>query len=235
MLLGRHLIDPIARIYFDSDEGGGGAGGGEDTGDGGTGNANTGGDGGGGTGDDKRFTQADLDRIVGDRAKRASEAATAKLLQDLGFEKSEDLQAAVEAQRKAEEEKKTELEKLQDSLTAAGDAKTKAEQERDAARTERDGILVRHAIELKAVELGFANPRDAYELLLVGESLGEVEISEAGEVTGFEKALEELAKSGRLPVKGSSPGAGLGTPPRKSPGKQTPVKEEPAPVPIIRL
>jgi hypothetical protein len=234
MFFNRHLINPVARIYFDSDEGGGGAGGGEDPGDGGTGNANTGGDG-GGTGDDKKFSQSDLDRIVGDRAKRAAETATTKLLQDLGYEKPEDLKAAVEAQRKAEEEKKSELEKLQDAQRKAEEKAAQSERERDEARTERDGILVRHAIELKAVELGFTNPRDAYELLLVGESLGEVEISEAGEVSGFEKALEELAKSGRLPVKGQSPGAGLGTPPRKSPGKQTQVKEEPAPVPIIRL
>jgi hypothetical protein len=234
MLLSR-LIDPTSRIYFDNDGGGGGAGG-TDPGDGGTGNnADTGGDGGGGTGDEKRFSQADMDRVVGERAKRAGEAAIAKLLQDLGVEKPEELKAKIEAQRKTEEEKKTELEKLQDAQRKAEEKAAQSEIERDEARTERDGILVRHAIELKAIELGFANARDAYELLLSDESLAEVEISEAGKVSGFEKALEELAKSGRLPVK-ASPGAGLGTPPRKSsPGAQTQTKEEPVPVPAIRF
>jgi hypothetical protein len=237
MLLNKHLINPTWGVLFEGDTGGsGGTGnGGTDPRDGGTGDdANTGGDG-GGTGDDKKFSQADLDRIVGDRAKRAGEAAIAKLLQDLGVEKPEELKARIEAQRKAEDEKKSELEKLQDAQRKAEEKAAQSEKERDEARTERDGILIRHAIELKAVELGFANARDAYELLLSDESLAEVEISEAGKVSGFEKALEELAKSGRLPVK-ASPGAGLGTPPRKSsPGAQTQTKEEPVPVPAIRF
>lgn len=235
MLLSR-LMNPVWSVCFEGDgTGGGGDGGGSGT-DSGTDNANSGGQTGGTGGDDKTFSQADIDRIVGERAKRAGEAAVAKILQDMGFQKAEDLKAAVDAQRQAEDAKKSELQKLQDGLKAAADEKARAEQERDEARTEKDGILIRHAIELKAVELGFGNPRDAYELLLADESLESVEISDAGKVSGYEKALEELAKSGRLPMKAGVAGSGLGTPPKKTPSKQGQGTQQTEPAkPVVRF
>ena len=60
---------------------------------------------------------------------------------------------------------------------------------------------VRTAALMKAAELGFSNPEDAIALT----DMSTVEITEDGKVSGFEKSLEALAKSGRLPVKGEMP------------------------------
>lgn len=65
------------------------------------------------------FTQAELDRIVGERAKRASEAAISKLLQSLGVENVEQAQSTFEDAKKRREAEMSELEKAQAQIEAA--------------------------------------------------------------------------------------------------------------------
>ncbi len=73
------------------------------------------------------FTQADVDRIVGERATRAAETATAKLLKELGFEKVDDLKTTVTSARERADAEKTELQKLQERLDATEKKRTEAE------------------------------------------------------------------------------------------------------------
>jgi len=54
---------------------------------------------------------------------------------------------------------------------------------------------VRGVIVTAATKLGFTNPEDAYKLVAAEAS---IEVTDDGSVKGFEKPLEELAKSGRL-------------------------------------
>lgn len=73
------------------------------------------------------FTQADVDRIVGDRAKRASESAINKFLESLGLSSVDEVKATIEAERKRKEADMSEAEKLQAELE-------KIKAERDAER-----------------------------------------------------------------------------------------------------
>lgn len=248
MLLSR-LTNGWAGICFEGDGGAGGVGGAGGGQQGGSGDATQGGGTGGGTGGtqgsqgtggtqggggEAKFTQADVDRIVGERATRASESAVSKLLKELGFEKPDELKAAVKAHKDAEDAKKSELEKLQGAVTKAGEKQAQAEVKAAELEELLQGERMRNAIVAKASELGFEVPGDAYALI----DLAEVKVGEDGKVSGFEKALEELAKSGRLKMRAGTPGAGLGTPGRKPAGKQQQQQQqggEQGAAPIIRF
>ncbi len=78
------------------------------------------------------FTQDDIDRIVGERAKRAAEKALADFVQGMGFEKADDVKSLVEAEKQRKEQEMSEVEKLQAELekerAATKAAKEAAEQ-----------------------------------------------------------------------------------------------------------
>jgi len=61
-------------------------------------------------------SQAELDKLFADRAKRAAEAETRKLLEATGAKSSEELIAAYKAQQEADELSKSEQQKLQDKI-----------------------------------------------------------------------------------------------------------------------
>lgn len=65
------------------------------------------------------FTQADVDRIVGERAKRAQETARKALLEDLGLSDVDSLKSLVEDARKRKEADMTEAEKARAELEKA--------------------------------------------------------------------------------------------------------------------
>lgn len=83
------------------------------------------------------FTQADVDRIVGERAKRASEAAINKLLADLGIEDTNKLKAELEAKRQRDIAEMSEGDKLKAELEALKAAKEAAESKALAAEAKQ--------------------------------------------------------------------------------------------------
>ena len=81
------------------------------------------------------------------------------------------------------------------------------------------------AVLLKAAELGFQNPKDAFALI----DRAKVEITETGEIKGHDTELDALLKSGRLPVKGiSTQKQVLGSPKIAGGNVQTQTPVEPA-------
>ena len=64
------------------------------------------------------FTQADVDRFVGDRAKRAKESAVSGLLDTLGLDSVDSLKSVIEDANKRKEAEMSETEKLQTQLDA---------------------------------------------------------------------------------------------------------------------
>lgn len=181
--------------------------------------------------------QEQINKIVGDRAKQAERATQEKLLKDLGVASSDDLKAILKAHKEAEDAKKSDAEKAQAALTEAAKRAADAEAARDKALEERDEVLVKNAVILEAIRLEFSNPDDAYKILMA-DSAVEIEISEDGAtVKGFEKALGELAKSGRLPMKTAAPAQPRGTPPGRGAVKPPPNGQPPAQPerPLIRF
>lgn len=183
-LLGLPLIlTPLLLLEGDGGGGASGEGGGEGAGEGG-------GDG----GDDpaaKKFSQADIDRIVQDRLARAKSKppadyddlkARAAKLDELEAASKSDLQKAQEAQRKADER------------AAAAEAR--------ANETAR-----RHAIEREAGKQKAADPDDVFAVLQTTAKYRDmVTMSDDGQVTGVEEAVKAiLADKPHLVGKTSTP------------------------------
>lgn len=97
------------------------------------------------------FTQADVDRIIGERLKRAESAAMQKLLEKLGAKDEDELTGIVKAQRERDESEKTELQKLQDKLTAA-EQKVKEAEERAAQAEQQRRVDNRNAAIIAALK-----------------------------------------------------------------------------------
>lgn len=110
------------------------------------------------------FTQADVDRIVGERAKRAQQAAIADLLKELGLDSADTLKAKVKAAADQEAAQLTELEKAQKRIAdleqKAQAAETKAaEAARLALEKERNSAIREALKEAK-------NPQKVLTILL---------------------------------------------------------------------
>ena len=94
------------------------------------------------------FTQADIDRIVGERVKRATESATNKVLESLGIENLDQGKAFFEAEKARKEAEMSEVEKaqeranqLQEQLDLMKEQNTKLAQQR--LDDKRDSSLLR--------------------------------------------------------------------------------------------
>lgn len=164
--------------------------------------------------------QAEMDRIVGERAVRAKQSAIGDLLKELGVEDVGALKRQLDAQREAEEAEKTELEKAQERLAEM----ERQQRESDAATRDR---LIRAEIRMQAAQMGFRNADIAY----AAADLSAVDIGEDGEVSGVKDALESLAKAEPYLVgepKPPAPGTdgGKGSPPQSGGVALTPQQEQ---------
>lgn len=164
------------------------------------------------TGDDKTggdkpaFTQADVDRIAGQTRKEAMH----KWAKDHGFEGVKDLEEIIKAKHEADEQSKSDLTKAQETAQREKTAREQAEAELRKTKIEI-------AVTKKAAELNFAFPDDTLAFL----NLSAVEVDDGGKITGFDKQLEDLAKSGRLPMKGQQQQQSIGNQTRTNRGSSS--------------
>ena len=131
----------------------------------------------GGTGDssvqnDKTFTQEDLNRIAAQEKRQG----VSSVLKTLGFESEDDAKAFVEKYRQAEDDKKDDLEKAQESLKSANTARAEAEAKADAFEKE-----------LSAIKAGVP-AEHAGDVVLLAKA-------KAVDGKSFEDALEEVKKA----------------------------------------
>jgi DNA-directed RNA polymerase beta subunit len=170
----------------------------------------------GGSGGTGTFTQADVDRIVGDRVKRAGKTAVADLLKALGFEKQEDLKTLVDKQKAAADAEKSELDKAKQKALEEEQKRQTAEQQLQRERVDR-------LIEREATSLGFADVTDAVALVDRAQIA-----EEEGKVTGVKEALTALLTAKpHLKKQGTTdpnPAPGGGVPASPAGGKQPPAK-----------
>lgn len=185
-----------------------------------------GGEGGNGNGDGKQpetktFTQADVDRIVGERAKRAEESAIGSLLKDLGFEKPDDLKALVGEARKKQDAEKSELQKAQERIDALTKAKDTAEQERAEAIERANVTLMRAAVMAEAAKADYRIKPEALADVWTFVDRSGIKPKEGadGEFAGIGEALKALAKAKPYLVQD---GNGHGTP---RPGAKKPADQ----------
>ena len=152
-------------------------------------------------GADRTFTQAELDRIIGERLAREGQKYT----------DYEALKAKAAEYDKAVEAQKTEAQKMADKAA-------QAQKERDEALERSQKRLIRSAFIAEAAQAGVAHPEDAYRLA----DLGGVKIDDDDNVQGVAQAVKALIEGGRLVMSqrqapGLDGGAGSGGKPQPQP------------------
>lgn len=142
----------------------------------------------------RTFTQDELNVIVSDRLERERKK----------YADYDDLKAAKARLDEIEQERLTELEKVQ---KRANDA----EKERDLARQQAQDTAIRAALAMEAAKAGALHPEDAFQLA----DLSKI-IIDNGDVQGAVEAVAELVAGNRLVLKGRGApvldaGAGTGS------------------------
>lgn len=115
------------------------------------------GDSGGGS-DERTFTQADIDRIVQDRVKRAKQSGVNDVLEKLGVESLDDLEAAYKAHKEREDAEKSEVERLNDRVERLQKDKADLMAQVQQEQEKRHTILREQA--LRSVAKSASDPED---------------------------------------------------------------------------
>lgn len=138
---------------------------------------------------ERKFTQADVDRYLGEMRREEKKVVEKGLLEKLGSESVADLETLVTAFRTQEEAKKSESDKLNDQLATAlaekETLKAQIEAEKVSLAKERLERLVLDAVR----ESGAKKPEKVVTLLQSGEDFDKL-VNEDGEV--ISAALKKL-------------------------------------------
>jgi hypothetical protein len=162
------------RILWAPDDGGDG--GGDPT-------QNPGNDDGDGAGGDGGSSTIQLtSQQLAERLSRQKRTAVSEFLSGLGFEKADDLKAAIERLKATEDANKTEAQRLQERLAEY------EKREQQWAQEKRDTTL-QLAVQAAATKLGIVDAEVALALIR-----GKVEFDDKGQPQGVEAALTELLK-----------------------------------------
>lgn len=183
--------------------------------------------------DPPKFTQADVDRLLGDRAKRAEESTQKQILEALGVSSLDDLKKIKEDADKARKSQMSELEKAQNEAKEAQAKIDKANADREAALQQANEMLMRSAVLAEATKADYRiRPEamtDIWSFISADKALLEkikaVE-GKPGEFSGIGDALKDLLKAKVYMVDN---GNGNGTPrkpARKNNNDSEPSQEE---------
>lgn len=178
---------PMRGCFLDAGDAGAGGGGGSGSGEGegkngaGTNDKNAGG---GDSSKNQPFAIFPDEASFSARIKREGRAQLEMAAKELGFESVEAMQAAAKAKKEADDKSKSELE-----MEKA--AREKAEAEGKSALAKANERLINAEIKIAAQAARFVDPGDAVALV----DRTNVQIDDAGKITGVKEAVETLAKA----------------------------------------
>lgn len=172
------------------------------------------GNGAGGDGDKKTVThsQDELNALFADRAKQAKEKATKDLLAALGVENVDAAKTALAEFATLKQSQMSEAEKAKAELDKLAKERDGLKTERDAATARANELLMKSAVIAEAMKPAHNIQEEALADVwqFVDKSL--LEIDEAGNVKGVEKAVKQVTEGKKYLLK-STP-APKGTPQR---------------------
>lgn len=134
---------------------------------------------GGGQQPGKTFTQAEVNAIIAERLSR----------QQAQFKDYDELKGAAAKWAAAQEQQKSETEKLAERAA-------KAERERDEAQQRSQARLIRAAFVAEAAKAGAAHPEDVFALA----DTTNVKLDDDDNVTGVAEAVQAVIAAGRVPT-----------------------------------
>lgn len=163
--------------------------------------------GGGGTGtnpekkeattETKTYTQAELDALFTDRANRAADTATKKLLETLGVKDADEAKAKLTKAKEAEDAQLSELQKAQKAKDDAEAAAAKAKSDANAALAKAQRKLMVSAIQLEAAKQNFDDGEvTSVQMAILNDQalLDLIKAKDDGEsFDGVDKAVKKVA------------------------------------------
>lgn len=175
---------------------------------------------------EKTFFQADVDRIIGERLARDRDRLKKEVeqafLSQFGVESPNEIAELLKAQREAEEEKLSELQRLEQAKEDYAQKLAQSQAQLAEASAQLQLERTHRRVERRAYLLDFNDPADAVNLLDLSALTGDGD--EGLTTEGIKTALEALAKQKPYLVKSTKPippkmdeGAGGG---RKGKGKE---------------
>lgn len=165
----------------------------------------------GNSGEETRFSQADLDRIAGEARKDGRKKAITDFLTELGFEKPEDLKTLVETARK---QKEAEMSEAEQERKRVADLEAKLQQMETLRQQERLASAVKTAVQAAHAR----KPEDVLDLMKVWGKLDGL-LTDKGDPddSKIKAAVDAFRKEAPEYFQTSTPGtpglAGQGTPP----------------------
>lgn len=144
-----------------------------------------------------------------DKPKEAAETPSLDEYKKMQAALKEANKEAAARRKKLEEYEAAEARRKEAEMTEAQKLEKRAsEAEAEAVQTKEkmNLVLIRAEIKVKAVEMGFADVEDAFNLL----DKSKIEISEDGNVNGVKEALDALAKNKPYLLKQKGDGVGTG-------------------------
>ncbi len=118
------------------------------------------------TGDDKRFTQAELDHVLKERLGRADAKAEERILELIGLDSIDTLKGVVAAKLKADKDQMTELEKVTALVESANQARETAEKQLQEVQAQQVADSRKVAFNEAIRESGATNASDLFVLML---------------------------------------------------------------------
>lgn len=138
---------------------------------------------------ERTFTQAEVDRIVGERAKRAEDAAVKRILEAVGVDSLDALKSTVGAVRQQQQTEMSEAERMQTQLDEL--ARKAAEAEQRAVEAEQRRLADKRQSAVRAALRDAEHPEDV--LLWINAHASERYAAVLGEAEAVdEKAVGEL-------------------------------------------
>lgn len=204
--------------------GGDGSGEGGDSGDGGEGSNGNGTGGSTGGGEEPKFTQADLNRLLAREKSDGKRVAQAEFLQALGVNSLDDAKNVLEAAREAEAKNLSEAEKAKKD---AETARAKADQDAREATTVKMAAMVERALLRAGLGIDEKDGDEQLELVarmvVVEPEATQDQVNEA--VADLKKKMPQLFETtGKVPDP-KVPGSDPGRQPRGAGGKATPADQ----------
>lgn len=197
--------------------------GGEGSGDG-TGGENGTGTGTGAGGDEPKFTQADLNRLLAREKSDGKRVAQAEFLQSLGVNNLDEAKAVLEAAREAEAKNLSEAEKAKKE---AETARSNADREAQEALTIKQAAMVERALLRAGIGIDDKDGDEQLELVarmvVVEPDATQDQVNEA--VADLKKKMPQLFETDRKVPDPKQPGGDPGRQPRGAGGKATPADQ----------
>lgn len=170
-----------------------------------------------------QMSQADFDRLIGERVNRAKSTTAEELLKGLGVATSDEAKEMIKKAQGVMAAEMTETQKMQAEIEKMRKEMIQAQEGMAQAESSRQETLLRFAVMQEAMKPDYnLNPQALSDVwTLIDRS--EIKLDEAGKAQGVDKALQALAKNKPYLVNNAA---------AKSPGTPYPQRRTP-PAPAV--